>query len=77
MVEKEGWEYNDGVSYVCSSFVIAIYKRAGLFRGLNVEATEFTPRDLYMLNFFDSNYTKPQACQDADPELPYCQIMGK
>ena len=77
MVEKEGWVYNDGVSYVCSSFVVAIYERAGLFKGLHVEATEFTPKDVYTLRFFDSNYTKPKACQDADPELPYCQLMGK
>lgn len=80
MVEEEGWVYKDGVSYVCSSFVVALYKRAGLFVGLNadtIHATEFTPRDVYTLNFFDSNYTKPAVCQEADPELPYCQIMGK
>lgn len=80
MVEEEGWVYNDGVSYVCSSFVIALYKRAGLFVGINpdtIHATEFTPRDLYSLNFFDSNYTLPAPCKEADPDLPYCQIMGK
>lgn len=77
MVEKEGWVYNDGVSYVCSAFVAACYKRAGLFKGNEIEATEFTPKDVYTLRFFDSNYTKPKACQDADPDLPYCQLMGK
>jgi hypothetical protein len=80
IVEEEGWEYKDGVSYVCSAFVAAVYKRAGLFEGIDpntIHATEFTPRDVYSLKFFDSNYTKPAACQDADPDLPYCQIMGK
>lgn len=76
-VEKEGWVYSDGVSYVCSAFVTAMYKAAGLFKNLEIQATEFTPKDVYTLKFFDSNYTKPKACQDADPDLPYCQIMGK
>lgn len=30
MVEKDGWQYSDGVSYVCSSFVAACYKAGGL-----------------------------------------------
>jgi len=30
MVEKDGWEYSDGESYVCSSFVAAVYKAGGL-----------------------------------------------
>jgi hypothetical protein len=77
IVEKEGWVYNDGLSYVCSCFVTAIWKAGGLFEGMDVIATEFTPRDVYQINFFDENYKKPKACQDADPELPYCQIMGK
>ena len=25
MVEHDGWEYSDGRSYVCSSFVAAVY----------------------------------------------------
>jgi hypothetical protein len=35
MVEKDGWEYegfyHDGLSYVCSSYVAALWKAAGLF----------------------------------------------
>ncbi len=30
IVEKDGWEYNDGESYVCSSFVAAVYKAGEL-----------------------------------------------
>lgn len=30
IVERDGWEYSDGESYVCSSFVAAVYKAGGL-----------------------------------------------
>ena len=77
MPEIDGWIYSDGPNYVCSCFVTAFYKAGGLFDGLSIQANEFTPKDVYSLNFFDKNYKRPQACIDADPELPYCQIMGK
>jgi hypothetical protein len=77
MVEKDGWVYSDGVSYVCSSFVVAMYKAAGLFEGLDINAVEFTPRDLYQLNFFDPNPPVPANCKAVDPTNPFCQIMGK
>jgi hypothetical protein len=79
MPEVDGLEYHDGKSYVCSSFVVAFWKAGGLFGDLNINATEFTPRDAYQLNFFDLDYKdkRPQACKDADPDLPYCQIMGR
>lgn len=47
MVEEDGWWYPDGYSYVCSSFVIGMWKAAGLFDGFEVNAVEFTPRDVY------------------------------
>mmetsp|Transcript_22331 Transcript_22331/g.27414 ORF Transcript_22331/g.27414 Transcript_22331/m.27414 type:complete len:137 (-) Transcript_22331:280-690(-) len=77
MVELDGWEYTsedprDGLSYVCSAYVAAMYKAAGLFEAYDVQATEFTPRDVYSLNFFDVTYPRPEACVSADPELPYC-----
>ena len=77
MPEIDGWIYSDGPNYVCSCFVTAFYKAGGLFDGLSIQANEFTPKDVYSLNFFDKNYKRPQACIDADPELPDCQIMGK
>jgi hypothetical protein len=77
MVEKDGWEYSDGQSMVCSSFVAATWKAGGLFGDMPINAVEFTPRDVYQLNFFDLNYTKPKKCQGVDDDLPYCQIMGK
>jgi len=77
MVEVDGWKYPDGVSYVCSSFVVAMYKAAGLFGSLNVNAVEFTPKDLYQLDFFSPNPPVPENCKKVDPKNPLCQIMGE
>jgi len=56
VVEDDNWIYSDGISRVCSAFVASIYKAGGLFGEFNVNAAEFTPRDVYQLNFFDKNY---------------------
>jgi len=77
MVEVDGWVYPDGVSYVCSSFVVAMYKAAGLFGNAEVNAVEFTPKDLYSLDFFSTNPPVPENCKKVDPENPFCQIMGE
>ncbi|MCQ2816260.1 MAG: hypothetical protein MJ252_03235 [archaeon] len=77
MPEQDGWLYSDGMNYVCSCFVVAFYKAGGMFGDMEIQATEFGPKDVYQLDIFDKNYKRPQACIDADPELPYCQIMGK
>jgi len=76
MVEKDGWEYVDGRSYVCSAYVAAILKAGGLFGDSEVNAVEFTPRDIYQLEFYDGNPTVPANCKAVDPTNPYCQIMG-
>jgi hypothetical protein len=67
MVEQDGWEYTgqlprDGLSYVCSAYVAAMYKAAGLFGDLEINATEFTPKDVYTLDFFDLEYERPEVC---------------
>ena len=83
MPEKDGWLYEgieprDGEAYVCSSYIVAIFKAAGLFGDMKIEATEFTPRDLIELEFFDNKYRSNHTlCNIYDPNLPYCQIMGK
>ena len=74
IVERDGWEYSDGRSYVCSSFVAAVYVAAGLLPEL--EGTEMTPKDVYTLTIFDRNFDVPEKCAKNDPSLPYCQIMG-
>ena len=76
MVEEDGWEYVDGRSYVCSAFVAAILKAGGLFGDSEVNAVEFTPRDIYQLEFYDPNPVVPDNCKEVDPVNPYCQIMG-
>ena len=85
MTEMDGWEYTgeeatkgrDGLSYVCSAYVAAMFKAGGLFDDLSVQATEFAPKDIYILNFFDTEQVRPDACVAADPDLPYCQLLGK
>ena len=81
MVEVEGWEYtglpNDGRAYVCSAYVAAVYRAAGIFGNMTVYGPEFTPKDVYTLAIFDTEYKKPAACAQADPDQPYCQILGK
>lgn len=77
MPEKDGWIYHgskprDGLSYVCSAYVIAVLKAAGVFDDLEINATEFTPRDLYAVNIYDLNFERPEICHKADPDQPFC-----
>ena len=75
--EKDDSAYPSGRNYVCSSFVTHIYQAAGLFGDMEINATEFTPKDLYELNFFDvSGARVPAECKDFAPH-GYCQLMGK
>ena len=46
-------------------------------RDKEISPNEFGPRDVYMLDVFDKNVQRPQECIDDNPDLPYCQIMGK
>jgi len=77
MPEQDRWVYEDGISLVCSSFVVAMYKAGGLFGDLPINAAEFTPRDLYELEFIDPAPVVPENCKKVDPTNPYCQFMGK
>ncbi|CAI2364448.1 unnamed protein product [Moneuplotes crassus] len=75
--ELDGWMYSDGYSYVCSCFVVAVWKAAGIFGDLEINAVEFTPKDVYQLNVFNTTAAISEKCKSADPTLPYCQILGK
>ena len=82
MPEQDGWVYTgiepvDGLSYVCSAYVTALFKAAGVFGDLEVNATEFHPMDVYIMNLYDTETPLPDACVAADPDLPYCQLFGK
>jgi hypothetical protein len=76
-VELDEWVYPDGPSLVCSSFVVAVWKGAGLFGDMQIQATEFTPKDVYQMTFIDPSPPLPEACTEADPTNPFCQLMGK
>ena len=81
IVEQDGWkyigQYHDGESMVCSSFVAAVWKAAGLFGDNYINAVEWTPKDVYQVNFFNTTWERPQYCVDADPNVPWCQLLGK
>ncbi|KAG2310608.1 hypothetical protein Bca52824_022165 [Brassica carinata] len=79
--EQDDWIYSDGKSTSCIAFILEMYKEGGLFGSLadSVQVTEFTIKDAYMLNFFETNSSRlPKWCNDNDNvKLPYCQILGK
>lgn len=82
MPEQDGWEYtglgpNDGRAWVCSAYVTAIYKAAGMFDDMDINSTEFATMDVYIMKLFDTTTPLPDACVAADPDLPYCQLKGK
>lgn len=75
--EQDGWVYSDGESYVCSCFVAGLWIAGGLFEGIEIQATEWSPKDVYQVDFFNTTYARPEQCVEADPDLPYCQLLGK
>lgn len=75
--ELEGWEYSDGLSYVCSCFVVAFWEHGGLFGDLEIDPNEYADKDIYTMDIFDKNFERPKECVEDNPDLPYCQLMGK
>ncbi|KAK8953955.1 hypothetical protein KSP39_PZI001979 [Platanthera zijinensis] len=79
--EQDDWDYSDGKSTSCVAFILEMYKNAGLFDPLasSIQVNEFTIKDAYMLNLFESNCSRqPDWCnRDDSPKLPFCQIKGK
>lgn len=75
--EQDGWEYTgllptDGRNWVCSAYVAAMYKAAGVFGDMEIQSTEFATMDVYIMKLFDETTPLPEQCVAADPELPYC-----
>lgn len=81
IVEQDEWiyegNYHDGKAMVCSAYVAAMWKAGGLFGDMDIQATEFTPKDLYQIKIFDPEYKVPAQCAEADPDQPWCQLLGK
>eukprot|EP01091_Cochliopodium_minus_P010277 TRINITY_DN2685_c0_g1_i1.p1 TRINITY_DN2685_c0_g1~~TRINITY_DN2685_c0_g1_i1.p1 ORF type:complete len:499 (+),score=112.43 TRINITY_DN2685_c0_g1_i1:11-1507(+) len=82
--EQDNWNYTfsdgrTGPSMVCDVFVTHMWKAGGLFGNISnqIQATEFTNFDAYSLKIFNSSFVRPKECQIADPDLPYCQVMGE
>lgn len=74
--ENDDWIYSKGYSRVCSALVVDILKHANIFGDAKITATEFTPKDLYEVNFWDmSSKNIPEVCKD-HIEDNHCQIMG-
>ncbi len=72
--EQDGWIYSgevprDGMVFVCSAYSASVWKAAGLFGDATVNATEFTPRDIYMVDFFDKNSS---ALNSVLTRIPIC-----
>lgn len=64
MPEQDGWEYTgltprDGQAMVCSAYVAAVWKAGGLFDPYNVNATEWSPKDVYIVDFFNPEREMP------------------
>jgi len=81
--ELDSWKYlspDDGPhAFSSSTFVAWIFKAAGIFDGLEINAQEFTVKDVYELDIFNTTSFKgsrPKTCQEADPHIPFCQLMG-
>ncbi|URE48663.1 hypothetical protein MUK42_14427 [Musa troglodytarum] len=79
--EQDDWVYTDGKSTSCVAFILEMYKAAGLFgsNASSIQVTEFTIKDAYTLNIFESNSSHlPKWCnKDDNVKLPYCQIKGR
>lgn len=43
---------------------------------MDINATEFTPRDVYQIKFYSEEKPRDE-CVKNDPELPYCQMFGE
>lgn len=76
IVEDEDWNYPEGISLVCSSLLVYLYKAGGLFGDLTINSPEFTPADLVQLDFWDLHDKELiEACKGRAPR-GYCQLMG-
>lgn len=75
--------FDGNQSFTSASFVISALRELGVFTDeitgqvLEINAAEFTPKDVYQLNIFDTTFRKPDICYEADNHLQYCQLSGQ
>ena len=79
MPELDSYYYINGENYICSAYVASIFKQGGIFEGYDINAMEFSPKDLYLLDIYEKNFQEsgPKECIEADKGLGYCMILGK
>ena len=73
--EQDKWVYPNGLSMVCDVYACEILKHGGIF-DVDFQCTEMQNGDFYSLDIFDLKSPRPKACQEADPAVPYCMLMG-
>ena len=62
--------------FTSSSFVAACLQTLGVLGNIAINTSEFTVKDIYQLQIFDTRYEKPDDCIVADPHLNFCQLSG-
>lgn len=77
IVENENWKYENKINLICSALVVFLYKAAGLFGNLKINSQEFTPYDLFSLNFFEQNSNRLIGPCKGRMVNGYCQLMGR
>lgn len=77
MPESDDYLYYGEENWICSAMIANIWKIGGLFGDNEINSHEFTSRDITLLDIFDTNFTRPEICEKADPGLPYCMILGR
>ena len=73
--EQDNWHYlNYGGNpvFTPASFVVSALRILGVFPDLDINASEFTVKDVYQLDIFDKEFEKSDLCIEADYRLPYC-----
>jgi len=38
---------------------------------------EWSPKDVYQVDFFNKTFERPKECAEADPNSRFCQLLGK
>ena len=51
--EMDKWKYNNKYARVCDTLILTFFKLVGIIND-QIEITEFTPRDLYMIQLWES-----------------------
>ena len=75
--EQDSWHYSvSGPAFTPASFVTSALRELGVFHGIEVNAAEFTVKDVYQLDIYDKKFVKPEVCIEADFNLDYCQLFG-